>query len=223
MVDRIKQVVEYTQMSTKAFADTIKLNPSSLTHIFNGRNQPSLDVVKKILTAFPEVNSEWLIMGVGKMLNDVNASAPSVAEVTYSTVDNMQQADLFSAMELEAITPVPAEPTVEEPEEELESEPEPVPVSTPAPAPVYEEPQPVVRPVAQTAPVAVQMSVPRVVAPVVETPAPVATPKRGRNADSHNSGRESKRDRISNSQSDKKLVKIVMFYDDRSFEEYFPN
>ena len=70
MVDRIKQVVEYSQMSTKAFADTIKLNPSSLTHIFNGRNQPSLDVVKKILTAFPEVNSEWLIMGVGLMIKD---------------------------------------------------------------------------------------------------------------------------------------------------------
>lgn len=222
MVDRIKQVVEYSQMSTKAFADTIKLNPSSLTHIFNGRNQPSLDVVKKILTAFPEVNSEWLIMGVGKMLSDVNPSGAPVSEVTYSTVDNMQQADLFSAMELEAITPVPVEPTVEESVEEPEPEPEQTVVQEVA-TPVYEEPQPVARPVVQPASAPVQMSPPRVMAPAVETPAPVSTPRRGRNADSHNSGRESKRDRISNSQSDKKLVKIVMFYDDRSFEEYFPN
>lgn len=223
MVDRIKQVLEYSQMSTKAFADTIKLNPSSLTHIFNGRNQPSLDVVKKILTAFPEVNSEWLVMGMGEMLQDVPASVVAEEkEISYSTVDNMQQADLFSAFELESITPAPKQ---EEPEEVVE-ETAPVVESTvvePVVKQVVKTVQPVVE-IPETAPVVTPA--PRVVAtppvePVVETPP--APARRGRSSESHNSTRESKRDRISNSQGDKKLVKIVMFYDDRSFEEYFPS
>ena len=89
MVDRIKQVMEYEQMSPTAFADKININRSSLTHIFSGRNQPSLDVAKKILTAFPEISTEWLIMGMGEMLQPV----PEVEEktVTVKTVDNMQQ------------------------------------------------------------------------------------------------------------------------------------
>ena len=47
MVDRIRKVMEYYQMSPTNFADTIDINRSSLTHIFSGRNQPSLDVAKK--------------------------------------------------------------------------------------------------------------------------------------------------------------------------------
>jgi len=206
MIDRIKQVMEYSQMSTKAFADTIKLNPSSLTHIFNGRNQASLDVVKKILTAFPEINSEWLVMGVGEMLSDGKTTPPAEPAVTYSTVDNMQQVDLFSAVELDSITPAPV---VEE--EVVGDEPVTEPESVVEPGPAAEEVAQVAEPVVQPAS-----------QPIVK-PAPVSTPKRGRNAESHNSGRESRRERISNSQADKKLVKIVMFYDDRSFEEYFPS
>ena len=90
-------------MSPTAFADTIDINRSSLTHIFSGRNQPSLDVAKKILTAFPEISTEWLIMGVGNMLQNVPAQKPVLPDdipVSVSTVDNMQQTDLFSAMEM---------------------------------------------------------------------------------------------------------------------------
>lgn len=61
--------MDYLQLSPAQFADVINVNRSGLTHIFNGRNQPSLDLARKILKAFPEVNTEWLIMGVGPMLS----------------------------------------------------------------------------------------------------------------------------------------------------------
>lgn len=68
MIDRIKQLMDFKGMTAAVFADTIKVNRSSLTHIFTGRNQPSLELVRKILTAFPEVKPEWLVMGMGDML-----------------------------------------------------------------------------------------------------------------------------------------------------------
>ena len=52
----------------------------------------------------------------------------------------------------------------------------------------------------------------------------VTRPNRGRSrvSDSRISVASPRRERISNSQDDKKLVKIVFFYEDRSFEEYYP-
>ena len=66
--------------------------------------------------------------------------------------------------------------------------------------------------------------------PAVTVPEPqpkneiVTRPSRGRSrvSDSRISVASPRRERISNSQDDKKLVKIVFFYEDRSFEEYYP-
>lgn len=207
MVDRIKQIMEFKQMSIAAFADMINVNRSSMTHIFNGRNQPSLDIAKKILNAFPDVSTEWLIMGVGSMTHPIAANSNTSVPAT-SIVDNMRQTELFAdASEDEdepEVTPiVPAvEPTIE-----MESEP----VSVP-----YSSPEPLDQPVSRVS------TPPTVGVPNVQVPTP-PVPKTRRSSESHNSGRDSKRERISNSQGDKKLMKIVFFYDDRSFEEYFPS
>jgi len=67
MIDRIKQVMEYYKLSPASFAEQMGINRSNLTHLFSGRNQPSLEFAKKILHCFPDIKTEWLIMGVGQM------------------------------------------------------------------------------------------------------------------------------------------------------------
>lgn len=107
MVDRIKQVMEHYEETPAGFAEKIGVNRSNLTHLFSGRNQPSLDFAKKVLVAYPEVSTEWLIMGVGKMIKDPD-EAPVVKR-------EFIQTDLFDALD-EDETPQ-AEP---EPEPEVE-------------------------------------------------------------------------------------------------------
>ena len=68
MIDRIKQIMEYYNLTPALLAEQIGINRSSITHIFSGRNQPSLDIAKKILHYYPEIKTEWLIMGMGGML-----------------------------------------------------------------------------------------------------------------------------------------------------------
>ena len=72
MVERIKLVMEYKQLTPAQFAEAIGINRSNLTHIFSGRNLPSLELVRKILTTFPDISTEWLIMNVGNMLSSAN-------------------------------------------------------------------------------------------------------------------------------------------------------
>lgn len=208
MVGRIKQVMEYEQMSPTAFADKININRSSLTHIFSGRNQPSLDVAKKILIAFPEISTEWLIMGMGNMIQEVPAPADTPTPV--KTVDNMQQTDLFSGTE-DGLTDQDVTETTETEsiiEEKDVVEQEPAAQETAVNAPQ----QAIVEPVKEETVVKDSTVV-----------APARPRGRGRDSESHIPASAPRRDRISNSQGDKKLVKIVFFYEDRSFEEYRPS
>ncbi len=113
MVDRIKQVMEHYEETPAGFAEKIGVNRSNLTHLFSGRNQPSLDFAKKVLVAFPEVSTEWLIMGVGNMIKDPD-EAPVVKR-------EFIQTDLFGSLEEDETYEPEMEP---EPEPELEPEPE---------------------------------------------------------------------------------------------------
>ena len=194
-------------MSPTAFADKININRSSLTHIFSGRNQPSLDVAKKILIAFPEISTEWLIMGMGNMIQEVPAPADTPTPV--KTVDNMQQTDLFSGTE-DGLTDQDVTETTEtesiiDGKDVVEQEP-----AAQKTAPT-EPQQAIVEPVNE-----------EVVVNDAPTVAPTRPRGRGRASESHIPASAPRRDRISNSQGDKKLVKIVFFYEDRSFEEYRP-
>ena len=67
MKDRITQIMQKEEMTAAQFAEKIGLSPSSLSHILNGRNNPSLDVVMKIHKACSYVNLPWLIYGEGEM------------------------------------------------------------------------------------------------------------------------------------------------------------
>ena len=59
-------------MSASQFADEIGVQRSSVSHVLSGRNKPSLDFIIKIVAAFPEINSDWLLSGKGEILEIEN-------------------------------------------------------------------------------------------------------------------------------------------------------
>lgn len=68
MKDRIRQLIDFTQMSQQDFANAIGVSPASLSSIFTGRTNPTNNHVQAIHRAFPEVNINWLLFGEGDML-----------------------------------------------------------------------------------------------------------------------------------------------------------
>ena len=70
MKDRIKKIMDEEGLSAAKFADQLQINRAVVSHILNGRNNPSLDVVTKILSEMNYINSEWLLSGVGSMYKD---------------------------------------------------------------------------------------------------------------------------------------------------------
>ncbi|HLW15306.1 MAG TPA: helix-turn-helix transcriptional regulator [Flavobacteriaceae bacterium] len=62
---RLKQLMDYYDLSASAFSDEIDFNRSTISHILSGRNKPSLDFVMKVLHRFPEVTISWFLYGKG--------------------------------------------------------------------------------------------------------------------------------------------------------------
>ncbi len=70
ITDRIKTIMDAHGLSASAFADIIKIQRSGISHIFSGRNKPSLDLILKIIEAFPDVTPEWLLLGKGVYIHE---------------------------------------------------------------------------------------------------------------------------------------------------------
>jgi len=69
MIERILEILKIKNLSPAQFADLIGVQRSGMSHLISGRNNPSLEFIQKVLKTFPEINSDWLLFGKGKMLN----------------------------------------------------------------------------------------------------------------------------------------------------------
>ena len=66
--DRIRMIMEREKVPPRVFAETIGVQQSTLSHILNDRNKPSLEVVMKVHQKYDYVNLEWLLYGEGEMM-----------------------------------------------------------------------------------------------------------------------------------------------------------
>lgn len=67
---RIEIIKDRMNFGYSSFAKKIGLNQSAIKNVISGRNKPSFDFINKLLTAFPYINANWLLIGKGHLLND---------------------------------------------------------------------------------------------------------------------------------------------------------
>lgn len=98
---RLQQVMDYYGLNAAAFADSLEIQRSGISHLLSERNKPSLDFILKLIEKFPEVDMYWITQGKG--------SFPRKEE-THS-ISPQKQPDLFSDIPEIEMTPTPS-PTV---------------------------------------------------------------------------------------------------------------
>ncbi len=76
MITRIRQLLDSKELSPTQFADLIGVGRPVVSHILSERNKPSLDVVQRIIGAFPEISLPWLLSGTGSMFDENVTAAP---------------------------------------------------------------------------------------------------------------------------------------------------
>ena len=65
--ERIEKVKDTLGLTARQFAAEIRVQPGTISNMMAGRNNPSLEVMKRIMDRYPTLNPEWLIAGRGEM------------------------------------------------------------------------------------------------------------------------------------------------------------
>lgn len=99
MKDRIIQIMRQTGLSNAEFAEKIGISTSSLSHIFSGRNNPSLDVVKRIHKSFPEISLNWIMYGEGNMYATDSGRNGDTSQNSYDNAPEKENMPLFENAE----------------------------------------------------------------------------------------------------------------------------
>ena len=68
MRSRLKNWMKSEGLKSSQLAGNIGANRATISHILSGRNKPSIDFLQKLLSAYPNLNANWLITGIGYMI-----------------------------------------------------------------------------------------------------------------------------------------------------------
>ncbi len=111
MIDRINLLLKAKNITARQFAEEIGIQPSGISHILSGRNNPSLDFVLKVMKRWPEINISWLMFGKGEMYvspSEFQQTTVQPQSIEQETAESQPvEYDLFSQPALAAEAQVP--------------------------------------------------------------------------------------------------------------------
>ena len=74
---RIQQFLNMEGVSPAQLADQLGIQRSGLSHLLSGRNKPSFDFITKLLSSYPNLQADWLLLGRGKPYKEAASLAPN--------------------------------------------------------------------------------------------------------------------------------------------------
>ncbi len=91
MNKRLEQFMRSEGLTSAKFAEILSVQPSSISHLLSGRNNPNFDFISKLLMMFPNLNPHWIINGIGEMYLDSNSTQTADKDdKSNSDVDSLQ-------------------------------------------------------------------------------------------------------------------------------------
>lgn len=100
MKDRIRQIMESKHMTQQVFADYIGTTPATLSGIFNDRTRPTINIVESIKKKIPDINTDWLMFGIGDMYH--TPTQPTDEVRTNEQAPQMRENEIFDLSDFES-------------------------------------------------------------------------------------------------------------------------
>ena len=116
MNTRLKQFLAAENISQSQFADTIKVVRASVSHVLSGRNKPGYDFIAAIMSAYPDLNIDWLMLGKGKMYRNSPSTEETPATPATASSDLPLLFDYEDLPPAEELPEIPQLRTVTSPE-----------------------------------------------------------------------------------------------------------
>ena len=90
MIDRIKDIIKLSGLSDRAFALKCGINQPTLFNQLKGIRAISLDTVLSIYKTFPDVSTNWLLLGEGDMLKSQSRETERINKLV-DTIATLQE------------------------------------------------------------------------------------------------------------------------------------
>ena len=94
--ERIEYIIRDKGLSNVEFAAITGIAPATISHIASGRSKPTLPILKGVLAGFPDLNPEWVFLGVGPMYK-TNLPDMTSGDNAASASQSANGLDLFSS------------------------------------------------------------------------------------------------------------------------------
>ncbi len=69
MKEKLQILIQTENLTPSGLARRLDVNPPVISHILKGRNQPSYELIRRIVTRFPKINPYWLLGDSDDMYN----------------------------------------------------------------------------------------------------------------------------------------------------------
>ncbi len=109
---RLEQIIESEGLTAKQFAEEVGIQAGTISNIVNGRNNPSLDVMQRVLNRFRTISSDWLILGVGSMYRANGAPDTTLFDIKPIEVEQSEHQEIKAENKPEQTISAPAQSKV---------------------------------------------------------------------------------------------------------------
>ena len=89
--ERLQQILIYSRLSVRGLAIKCNLKQQTLDKHIKGVAEPSANTLMGIAAAFPEISTDWLLLGIGSMLRSDNKDAERLNKLV-DTIATLQEA-----------------------------------------------------------------------------------------------------------------------------------
>ena len=93
---RLVEYIKYRNISRKSFEINVGLGNGYVKKMLDQDSEISLSKIDKILTAYPEINKNWLLTGEGNMINEKNISSDAMdcSKCPYKELSDRYKSDI---------------------------------------------------------------------------------------------------------------------------------
>lgn len=99
---KIIQVFTSSGLSRVDFANKLGISNAVLSHLASGRNKASLDLVIAILTHFPRISADWLILDKGEMYKSDKEDIDKLKHQMLAHIETLRESNLIVNKQLTA-------------------------------------------------------------------------------------------------------------------------
>ena len=110
--ERIMEIIRAKNLNNIQFCSITGISPASLSHITSNRSKPTLSILRNVISGFPDISPEWIMMGTGPMFRSERGKSQKPEDNTPESQVKKDDADMPSlfadAEEADTTTYAPA-------------------------------------------------------------------------------------------------------------------